>query len=225
MELKKINCKFLTPKVFCHIISSWLGEVMDNIFFIKMDYSSITIEKNGKKFSIEKSLDGDIWFNSFNDVELSISFYSSNQEEWQSYIIFERLMRLIVGKYVLNDAEKDEYSSLPKDFVDLQSKNIIWHSDSGNDNILKLQFNENEITVSIVRDKKVSNRNLNNATRVRIRTNGSNYRNYYQEFDCFFNEMSSFVCKVGSIKTQKDITNETQSVIRKKLSIFNKFKK
>lgn len=37
---------------------------MDNIFEIKQGYSSITIEKNGTKFSIEKSPDGDIWFNS-----------------------------------------------------------------------------------------------------------------------------------------------------------------
>lgn len=58
---------------------------MDNIFEIKQGHSSITIEKNGTKFSIEKSPDGDIWFNSFNDVELSINFYSSNQEEWRSY--------------------------------------------------------------------------------------------------------------------------------------------
>lgn len=215
----------MTPKVFCYIISTYLGGFMDNIFEIKQGYSSIIIEKNGTKFSIEKSPDGDIWFNSFDDVELPINFYSNNQEEWRSYVIFEGLMKLIVGKYVLNDDGKDEYSSLPKDFVDLQSKNIIWHSDSGHDNILKLQFNENEITVSIVRDKKVSNRNSNNAIRVRIRTNGSDYGNYYQEFECFFNELSNFACQVDSMKTQNNPKNETQPVIQKRLSIFNKFKK
>lgn len=198
---------------------------MDKIFEIKYGYSSITIEKNGAKFNIEKSPDGDIWFNSFDDVDLPINFYSSNQEEWQSYVIFERLMELIVGKYVLNDNEKNEYSSLPKDFVDLQSKNIIWHSDSVNDNILKLQFNENEITVSIVKDKKASNRNSNNAIKVRIRTNGSDYGNYYQEFEYFFNELSNFACQVNSIKIQNNPTNATRPVIQKRLSLFNKFKK
>ncbi len=195
---------------------------MDDIFEIKQGYSSITINKNGTKFSIEKTADGDIYFTSSNDVELLIDFYSSNEEELQSYIIFARLMKLIVGKYVLTDAEKDKYSSLPKDFVDLQNKSIIWHSDSWDDNILKMHFTENEITISILKDKKASNRNSHNPIKVRIRTNGSDYGNYYQEFEYFFNELSSFVCMLDSMKKQSNVTNENQSGIQKRLSIFNK---
>ncbi len=198
---------------------------MDNVFEIKRGYSSITVEKNGTKFSVEKSPDGDIWFNSLNDIELAIDFYSNDQKEWRSYVIFERLMKLIVGKYILSNDEKNEYSSLPKDFVDLEGKSIIWHSDSEIDNILRLQFNENKITVSIVQGKRKSNRNSNSAIRVRIRTNGSDYGNYYQEFECFFYEFFNFACQFDSMEVKNNLLKGAQPVIQKKLSIFNKFKK
>lgn len=71
----------------------------------------------------------------------------------------------------------------------------------------------------------MSNRNSNNAIRARIRTNGSNCGNYYQEFEYFFNELASFAYHVDSMKMQNKPINETQSIIQKKLSIFNKFKK
>lgn len=198
---------------------------MANIFKIKQGYSSITIEKNGSKFNIEKSSDGDIWFDSLNDMELQISFNSTNQEEWQSYVILERLMKLIIDKYVLNEDKKYEYSYMPKDFVDIENKTIIWHSDSENENILKLQLNQNEITISILKDKNVNNRNSNNTIRVRIRTNGSDYGDYYQEFEYFFNELSSFSQQVESIKKQNIPKDESQSVLQKRLSLFSKFKK
>lgn len=193
---------------------------MDNTFEIKGDYNNITIEKNGAKYRIEKSPDGDIWFISYNDKDLEINFYSNNIEEWNSYVIFERLIRLILGKYILY--ENKPFSSLPDDFVDLNNKSILWHSDGNNDNILKIQFKENLITISILRDKKINNRNTNNPIKVRIRTNGSDYGNYYQEFKYFFDELVNFTIQINEMKKQNTSINETQS--KKRLTIFNKIK-
>lgn len=112
---------------------------MDKNFEIKHGYSSVIIEKAGTTFSVEKGPDGDIWFNSANsNIKLPISFYSRNQEEWRSYVIFGNLMKSIVGRYILNGDDKDEYSILPKYFIDLESKTITWHSDSEKDNELQL---------------------------------------------------------------------------------------
>lgn len=193
---------------------------MDNIFAIKKGYNSITVVKNGTQFSIHQSPDNDIWFKSFGDIELALSFDSSDQEEWQCYIIFERLMKLIVGKYVLNDEAKHKYSLLPKDFVNLQNKEINWHSDSGDDNILKLKLHENKIIVSIARTE--NKRNFNNDIRVRIRTSGSDYGCYYQEFVSFFNELFNFACQVDLMKKQNNSLNETPQDVQKNLSLFKK---
>lgn len=191
---------------------------MDNNFEIKYDYNNVIIKKDGTKFSIEKGLDGDIWFNSANsNIKLSISFYSRNQEEWRSYVIFENLMKSMVGRFILNGDDKDEYGVLPKDFIDLDSKTITWHSDSEKDNKLQLQFGEKEIIVSIT-----NNKTYNNAIKVRIRTSGSSYKYYYQEFARFFNEISSFAYQVESMNKRDALTNETEIGIQKKLSLFDK---
>lgn len=62
---------------------------MDNIFKIRQEISSVIIEKGEKRFSVERGIDGDIWFNTSNDnLELIISSYSKEQEEWRSYVAF-----------------------------------------------------------------------------------------------------------------------------------------
>jgi hypothetical protein len=197
---------------------------MNNNFKIKHGYNSVIIEKDGTIFSVEKGLDGDIWFNSAKaNIKLPISFYSINQEEWQSYVIFENLMKSIVGRYVLNG--DNEYGILPNDFIDLESKTITWYSDCGKDNKLQLQFGEKEIIVSITGDDNISDKTYNNAIKVRIRTSGSSYECYYQEFERFFNELSSFSYQVESMSKREIPTYETKSTIQKKLSLFDKFKK
>ena len=200
---------------------------MESNFEIKRGYgNSVIIGKNGTTFSVEKGPDGDIWFNSSNsNIKLPISFYSRNQEEWRSYVIFENLMKLIVGRYILNDDYKDKYSSLPKDFIDLENKTITWHSDSGKDNKLQLQFGEKEIIVSIIRDVNDSDKIYDNVIKVRIRTSGSSYGYYYQEFEKFFGELSSFAYQVELMSKSDAPTNEAKSVTQRKLSLFDKFKK
>lgn len=67
---------------------------MDNFFEIKYCNDGVIIKKNGISFSVEKGPDGDIWFNSLDsNIELPISYYSRNQDEFQSYIIFEYFMK------------------------------------------------------------------------------------------------------------------------------------
>ena len=197
---------------------------MDNFFEIKKGYIGIIVEKNGTSFSVDKGPDGDIWFNSLDNIELPISLYSRNQEEWQSYFIFENLMKSIVGRYLLSGDSENKYSFLPEDFIDLENKIITWHSDSNQDNILQLKFREKEIIVSIVRDKNTSDRNSNNSIKVRIRTSGSNYGYYYQEFERFYSKLSRFVYQIESSKTQNISTSDKISPT-KKLSLFDKLKK
>ena len=45
---------------------------------------------------------------------------------------------------MLNGDNEKEYSRLPKDFIYLENKVIIWHSDSGTDNLLKLEYTKEE---------------------------------------------------------------------------------
>lgn len=195
---------------------------MDNFFEIKCVNNGVIIGKNGTSFSIEKGLDGDIWFNSANsNIELPINFYSRNQDEFQIYIIFEYLMKSIVGRYLLNGDSEDEHNFLPKDFIDLDNKIITWHSDTGQDNILQLQYRDKKIVVSVFKDNNSKNSNYNNSIKVRIRTSGSNYEYYYQEFIRFYNELSRYAYQIESIITQ---SNDKGSPTRK-LSLFSIFKK
>lgn len=199
---------------------------MNNNFEIKYGYSGVIIEKNGVRFSVEKGPDGDIWFNTVNgNIKLPISFYSRNQEEWRSYVIFENLMKSIVGRFILNGDDKDEYSTLPKDFIDLERKTITWRSDSEKDNELQLQFREKEIIVLITRSENSSNIAYNKTIKVRIRTDGSNYEHYYQEFDRFFNELSSYAYQVEQMSKKDVPASETTPHVQKKLFLFNKLKK
>lgn len=196
---------------------------MDNSFVIKHGYNSVSIEKDGTKFSVEKGPDGDIWFNSANNnIKLPINFYSRNRKELKSYIIFENLMKSIVGRYILNGDDKDEYNILPKDFIDLKRKTITWHSDSEKDNKLQLQFGEKEIIVSITREENTSNRTYNNAIKIRIRTSGSSYEYYYQEFERFFNELLSFAYQVESMNKRESSSTENKSTVQRRLSLFKK---
>ena len=73
-------------------------------------------------------------------MEIELNLSSRNYSEYQTYIIFDYLMKTIVGRYILNGDNKKEYSSLPKDFIDLEKKVIIWHSDGGTNNVLKLEY-------------------------------------------------------------------------------------
>ncbi len=199
---------------------------MDNNFEIKHGYRGIIIEKDEMTFRVEKGIDGDIWFSSANsDIKLPISFYSDYQEEWESYVIFENLMKSIVGRYILNGDDKEKYGILPRDFVNLENKTITWHSDGETDDKLQLQFGEKEIIVSIIRDENTRNQNYNKVIKVRIRTSGSSYEYYYQEFERFFDDLSSFAYQVEAMNEREVPTNEAKNPFQKNLSLSDKLKK
>lgn len=157
-------------------------------FTIRKSNQSIILEKDNQTFSISQGLDDDIYFSTNqNELVFDLNFSSRNYPEWQTYIVFEYLMKSIIGRYILNEDNKKEYSHLPKDFIDLDKKIITWHSDSGTDNILNLEYIDNKIIrVSLTKDKD-SKEYYNNS--VRIRTSGSNYEYYYQEFLEFFRHL------------------------------------
>lgn len=158
------------------------------MFQLSSGQGYVQFRDDDKSFSMERWNDGDIWFISKEELEFSISFYSRNRLEWKSYCIFENLMKLIIGRCVLNN----DYDILPKDFIDLENKIITLHSDGGSNNILKFQFTSSNIIVNMF--------SLDNKTRdvrVRIRTSGSNYGFYYQEFEKIFMEFMTFTNQIS----------------------------
>lgn len=198
---------------------------MDREFEIRISDNGIILEKEGAKFSIEKRIDGDIWFcSSSSNVSLPIRFGSRNQSEYQSYTIFEDLMKSIVGRYILTGDDKDEYRRLPKDFINLETKTIIWHSDSQYSNRLQLQFGEEEIVVSITKDQTGNDRSHDRAVGVRIRTSGSDYGNYYQEFEKFFCGLFAFANQIKRVESQDTSTGEIQPTMQKRRPFFRKTK-
>lgn len=150
---------------------------------------SLFLEKDGQKISIWQTLDQDIWFGTKEDeVCLELDFRAREFKERSVYGTFRNLMRMLVGRYMLEDANV-EYSLLPSDFIDLENRVITWHSDSGNGCTLKLSYDDYVIRVTLSRGEK--SKIGDNV--VRVRTDGSEYMRYYQEFVEFFSELRESV--------------------------------
>lgn len=188
-------------------------------FKISSVNGTISIEKDGQRFTINQASDEDIWFaTSTTELSLDIRKYSSVYSEWQTYMVFEKLMKTIVGRYMLSGHNKGDAFSLPKDFIDLDNNVITWHSDSGIDNILKLDYNERIITISLLKSKDALQNETNS---VRIRTSSSNYKYYYQEFLDFFSNLSELGRKLNkSIEVADKKSDENTG--RRKVFLFNK---
>ncbi len=189
----------------------------ENEFKISRVNGTIILEKDDNEVAISQAPDDDIWFRaSQDDASFQLKFASRNYNEWQTYLVFENLMKTIIGRYILNDDYHNEYSMLPKDFVDLENKTIIFHSDSGIDNVLKLEYDDKTIKISILKSKDTKSYETN---AVRIRTSGSSYEYFYQEFLQFFNQLTILEESLNPI-----IQNSQQEEIvqPKKLSLFKK---
>lgn len=194
---------------------------MEKKFKITRRNYDIIIQKENQGFSITQSNDADIWFStSQEEMNMDLSLSSRNYHEWQTYIVFEYLMKSIVGRYMLNGDNEKDYSCLPKDFIDLENKVIIWHSDSGTDNFLKLEYTENRIIKITIQKCKDSKEHHTNS--VRIRTSGSENEYYYQEFLEFFRHLTSLEQRLN--KSVEIIQQEKQEE-PKKLSLFKRFNK
>lgn len=195
--------------------------ITEKPFTIRRHNNAIILQKNNQVFGIDQSSDDDIWFSTSQDkmnIELSLS--SRNYAEWQTYIVFEYLMKCIVGRYMLNGENEKEYTGLPDDFIDFKNKVITWHSDSGTDNVLKFEYTDNR-TIKISISKYEGSKDYHNNS-VRIRTSGSEYGYYYQEFLEFFRHLLVLEQRLNNKETivqQKVQEDKTQP---KRLFLFKK---
>lgn len=183
---------------------------------------TLVLEKDGNGFTICQGIDDDIFFTTSKEkLSLDINMYSRNYSEWQIYMVFENLMKSVVGRYILSGDSAKEDSRLPEDFINLDERIISWHSDSEFDNILKLNYDKSAITVSILKSKNSSQSDTNS---VRIRTDGSNYGCYYQEFLDFFARLSELEYSLN--KNSQSIESKLiQPPNQKKLLFFKKNKR
>ena len=177
---------------------------------------TIILEKDNNGVAISQTLDDDIWFSTSKDeFSFKLKLSSRDYEEWQTYLVFENLMKSLIGRYILNDDYQNEYSMLPKDFIDLENKTIIWHSDGEIDNVLKLEYDEKTIKISISKCKKIKS---NESNVIRVRTSGSNYEYYYKEFIQFYNQLVALEKRLNPQHLNKQ--EETGTTLVKKKSTF-----
>lgn len=183
--------------------------------------NSVIFKKDSKSFSVWQGTDRDIWFDTNEDnLVFEIDFRNRNIQEYSSYEIFANLMRTIVGNYTLED-ESMTYGNLPEDFIDLKNKLITWHSDSGTDNILKLQYENQKIIMSIIKSVKS---NSNEVNRVRIRTSGSSYGYYYKYFLKLYRDLINLAFELNPPKVSQINKSEQpkEKQLERRFSIFKK---
>lgn len=193
---------------------------MENNFKIKSSYNAIIFEKDECKFLISKAPDNDIWFETEEDeVSFDFRFSSRILQEWQTFNLFNNLLKRIIGRYYL-DEDNNEYSTLPPDFINMESKTITWHSDSENDNVLQIQYLGDIIRIKITKSVK-----SNSSNRVRIRTDGSDYDRYYQEFTLLFQQLVELATKFELQEKQQisqSSTKKEQPTKKLSLKFFQK---
>lgn len=138
--------------------------------------------------------------------------------KWQTYLIFEGLMKAVIGRYMLKDYANREYLNYPDDFINLDDGIITWHSDGNTDNVLKIAYVDDTIKISILKSEK-ANRSSGNI--VRVRTSGSDYGYYFQEFLDFYQNLLNFE---QSINVDSDSNIATTSTVKKRkvLSFFGR---
>ena len=191
-----------------------------NYFIITRVEDVILIQKNNISIKIYQKSDNDIFFQTTSGDALIDLSSSGNRAEFQIYKAFEALMKSMIGRYILNDYNNLNHSPLPNDFIDLSNKTITWHSDGSTDDVLTLTYHYNTISLSLAKSRVT--KNSNNST-VRIRTNGSDYGNYYVEFLEFYRKLLG---SAPELSIQEEIQNsQMELAIQKGLSLFNRWKR
>ena len=124
-------------------------------------------------------------------------------------------MKSIFGRYVLDDHYTYEYSCLPKDFIDLDNKVMTWHSDTIAEDTLKIQYDNQIMSINLIR---TNSEDYTHPISVRIRTSGSSYGLYFEEFKTFFREITRVAenSQIQEESSQKLHTCEQQNVKRSK---------
>ena len=201
---------------------------------IKMINRVVVFEDGDNNFEVNQSCDNDICFRSLNpNLEFNFNFKSREIAEWKSYELFMSLMKQMIGDYVLEETSSANF--LPKDFIDLENKTIIWHSDSGIDNVLKMKYCDDKMIISLIKDP---NNSKTNNTYVRVRTSGSSYSYYYKYFLKFYKELLELMnmlypptkletkTDTSSIPVSTDLSARKVKELQKekKFSIFNRNK-
>lgn len=180
----------------------------EQVFKLYTTSSGIVIKKGNTALFIKQESDNDTLFSTESDEAfIEFDFYTNDCVEWQTEQIFESLMKSIIGRYILKEHQTLKYF-LPDDFIDLEKRRIVWHSDSGVDNTLLIQYKENKIFLSLTKEETAKN---NQRNVVRIRTNGSSYEYYYQEFTQFYKKLEELAQRFS-----KDMLNVAEEKNKEK---------
>lgn len=164
---------------------------MNNNFMIYRENNNIVLNNSEQSICIFRTSDKDIWFSSEkNDISFEIKLNGTrNNIEKETYDIFYKLVKLIVGRYMLNDLNKN--SKLPDNFIDLEQNEINLFSDTNDGNMLTICYHKDVIKILIKKGNKALNNNI------RIRTSGSMYGTYYLEFCELINNLNSLINSRG----------------------------
>lgn len=190
----------------------------NNEFKLQRIGGVINIENAGQGIAISQAADTDIIFTASSEYqEVVINSSSRSRAEWQSYIVFESLMKSLVGRFILSGDYKSDYASLPEDFFDFEQNTITWHSDGGTDNVLRLSYSTESIVLSMTKSKDAPSYYTNV---VRIRTSGSEYGLYYQEFTEFFRQL----CELERRVNPQEVVPPESPPMQRKRTIFKPFK-
>lgn len=125
-------------------------------------------------------------------------------------------MKLIIARSIL----REDTEFLPEDFIDLENKVITWHSDSEYDNVLKIKYNGRFINVSLIKDEKVPERDSN---MIRIRTSGSEYGTYHQEFSKFFRNLCALQRSLNPEDYGSNLSDDSAPQVHSRKNSFMKF--
>ena len=161
----------------------------DNDFKIKNHNDKIILEQDNQSLVIYEAVDNDIMFyTEEKEITIKLKLCTSNYLEEKTYLLFELLLKSIVGRYILSGDSKNKYSNLPEDFIDLNNNIITWHSDGSVDStlIIVLDYESGFISISLIKGQSAKN-SENNI--VRIRTKGSDYGCYFQEFQFLLQQL------------------------------------
>ena len=151
-------------------------------FIMKKCYGGVSLQRGNQEIQITQAIDNDLFFQTSGKTSSITLDISSDSSELKAYQSFRQLIITLFGEYII----KEHYPyDLPEDFINIDNKTIIWHSDMGTNDYLKLQVTNDTINISLLKtDNDKGKSNI-----VRIRTNGSDYGNYYRPFITLFQSL------------------------------------
>ncbi len=180
---------------------------MDTNFITTNINNKINIIKDDNEITIKKDLYNNIWFIGNNNKETTIDLNvgSFDYNEFKTYHIFYSLIQDIMGKYVLQD-NNSEYNGLPIDFINLDDKEIICHSDCEPVSFLKMKLEDGTISISIIKEKHLDSTIIKN--HLKISQIDSQYGNYYNDFSTFYDQLFKYSKEIKKLKENQKRLNK-----------------